>query len=60
MSESPYRSKARIIQADESILDTAWTAHTLRHGCGQNRECAARHVLQEARDKLRSILEDEC
>lgn len=60
MSDSPYRNKARIIQADESVLDTVWTAHTVRHGCGQSRQCAARQVLEEARDKLRDILENDC
>jgi hypothetical protein len=56
MSDSPYRSKTRIIQADEAVLDTAWTAHAVRHGCGHGRECEARRVIEDARDRLREML----
>jgi hypothetical protein len=33
MANSPYGSMKRILQADEAILDAAFTAHTVRHSC---------------------------
>jgi hypothetical protein len=44
----------QILRADESILDAAFTAHTVRHGCGE--DCEARRVLEEARTSLRNLL----
>ena len=46
----------RILQADEAILDAAFTAHTVRHGCGESSQCEARRVLKVARESLRRML----
>ena len=45
-----------ILQADESILDAAFTAHTVRHGCGESGQCEARQVLRDTRASLRRML----
>jgi hypothetical protein len=50
---SPYGSMKRILQADESILDAAFTAHTVRHGCKESGQCEARRAIRDARSSLR-------
>jgi hypothetical protein len=55
----PYGTMKRILQADESILDAAFTAHTVRHGCGESGQCEARQVLRDARASLRRMLSAE-
>jgi hypothetical protein len=55
----PYGSMKRILQADESILDAAFTAHTVRHGCGESGQCEARQALRDARASLRRMLSAE-
>ena len=55
----PYGTMKRILQADESILDAAFTAHTVRHGCGEGGQCEARQVLRDARASLRGMLSAE-
>jgi hypothetical protein len=56
MADSPYGSMKRILQADEAILDAAFTAHTVRHGCAENDDCEARRVLKDAHTSLRNLL----
>jgi hypothetical protein len=56
---SPYGSMKRILQADESILDAAFTAHTVRHGCGESGQCEARRAIRDARSSLRHMLSAE-
>jgi hypothetical protein len=59
MAVSPYASKADILKADDAILDAAFTAHTVRHGCSEQGGCDARRVLGDARDRLRVLLAAE-
>jgi hypothetical protein len=56
MADSPCGSMKRILQADEAILDAAFTAHTVRHGCGESDKCEARRVIRDARTSLRHML----
>ncbi len=59
MAASPCASKADILKADDAILDAAFTAHTVRHGCSEQGGCDARRVLDDARDRLRTLLAAE-
>jgi hypothetical protein len=59
MADSPYGSMKRILQADEAILDAAFTAHTVRHGCGESSQCEARSVIKDTRARLRQMLSAE-
>jgi hypothetical protein len=55
---SPYRKLADLLRADAATVDSAYTAHTVRHGCADG-ACEARRVLRETVDSLRAMVARE-
>jgi hypothetical protein len=50
-----YRTMADVLDADEAILDAAWTAHGVRHQCPADGACEARQVLKAALAHIREL-----
>lgn len=57
MAGSPYGTMLNILRADHAILDAAFTAHTVRHGCGDS--CETRRVLRKAQVRIGEMLASE-